>query len=346
MKLGGDPAAVALSLDGRFLYVAQPTLQRLSIIAAKDGSMICSASVPGAPSLLAFDANNKLLYVAGNGSATVTQVDPENCTIKQRIQTSGPVYGLALAVTGVSVTNSGEDQLWVSNASAISIFQSGTGQVLKQVALPAGPRNLTIPPGGTAYAITRQGSVVSIDLRTYSVEQLITGGSYGPMDFDETTGEVYVPDRQNHQLVVLTPVNAGFKLPTEPERVYKLNAAPASVAITSDGQLGFVALSNGSVAMYDLPGRQLITTIKTGGTPRFIISGLYPPALGTTPTQANSIDILANVAGYFIVAVLLIIPALLFWRYSRSRVVREQRAGAEAEPFVDKEGVGTSDDHT
>ena len=78
-----------------------------------------------------------------------------------------------------------------------------------------------------------------------------------------TTGEVYVPDQKNMQLVVLNPVNAGFALPKEPARVIKLNVAPASIAITSDGQLGFAALQDGSVAMYDIPGQQGVTCIHT-----------------------------------------------------------------------------------
>jgi DNA-binding beta-propeller fold protein YncE len=319
IKVPGDPASVALSLDGRFLYVTQPGLNQFSIIAAKDGSTICSTHIPGAPTLIAFDANNKILYVAGNGSSIVTKVDPENCAITQRIETSGPVYGIALAATGAAISNNGAEQLWISNLSSISVFASGSGKSLGSVKIPAGPRNLTIPPGGTVYAITQQGSVLAIDLNSFKVQLLVSGGVYGPMDFNEVTGEVFVPDRKNNQLLVLTPMNAGFMIPKEPERVYKLQYAPVSVAITNDGQLGFVAMSGGKVAMYDIPGRQLITTINTGGTPRFIISGLYPPALGTTPAQANSIDLFASIAGYLIVIVLLLIPLFLFIRYSKMR---------------------------
>ncbi len=49
IKVDGDPHSVALSLDGRFLYVTQPQLNKVSIFAAKTGAQICSASVPGEP---------------------------------------------------------------------------------------------------------------------------------------------------------------------------------------------------------------------------------------------------------------------------------------------------------
>ncbi len=60
---------------------------------------------------------------------------------------------------------------------------------------------------------TQNGSVQAVDLTTRKVTQLVTGGQYGPMDFNENTGEIYVPDQAHNQLVVLTPVNAGFALP-------------------------------------------------------------------------------------------------------------------------------------
>jgi hypothetical protein len=317
IKVPDHPQAIALSLDGRFLYVTQPLLRRLSIIAAKTGGEICHANLPGTPSLLAFDGYAKLLYVAGSGSATVTSVDPEQCAIKRSITTSGPVYGLAMAALSSSDATS-HDQLWVANEKAVHVFDAANGKALGAIAVPAGPRYLSIPPGGTVYATTEQGKILALDLKAHTVSRLLSGGDYGPMDFDETTGEIYVPDRKQMTLVILRPVNAGFQLPKEPERILKLDVPPESVAITSDGQLGFAALRDGRVVMYDIPGQQEISRIPAGGTPGFIITGLYPPALGTTPQQASQIQTVASIVGYVIVAVLLVVPCLLFLRFSRA----------------------------
>ena len=110
------------------------------------------------------------------------------------------------------------------------------------------------------------------------------------MDYDANTGEVYVPDQIHNQLDVLAPIVAGTTVTQqEPTRIIHLSNAPQSVAITSDGQLGFVALSNGQVLMLDIPKRTTVTSITVGGTPHFIITGLYPPATNplTTPQQAT-----------------------------------------------------------
>ena len=330
IPIAGDPHAVALSLDGRFLYVTQPQLHRLSIVAAKTGSIICHADLPGAPSLLAFDGYANLLYVGGSGSSTVTSVDPEQCTIKRKIVTSGPIYGLALAALSSSDTSS-NDQLWVSNEKEVQTFDATNGRSLGSIPVPTGPRYLSIPPGGTVYTTTAQGQVLALGLNSHTVTPLLSGGDYGPMDYDATTGEVYVPDRRHLELAILRPVNAGFQTPKEPERVLKLDVPPESIAITSDGQLGFAALQDGRVVMYDIPGQQEINRITTGGTPGFIITGLYPPALGTTPQQASQIQGIAQIAGYGIVVVLLLVPMLLFLRFSRNRRRAEQESITEDE---------------
>lgn len=313
----GNPHTVYLSLDGRFLYVTEPQMNRVAIIAAKTGDVVCTAEIAGQPTLLALDSGSNTLYTAGNGTARVTALDPTDCKVKRTFTTSGPVSGLAVAVVGSGISGSTGNQLWVADTHGLSIFDDLKGQLLGSIPIPGGAQYVSIPPGATVYVTTDQGSIAAVDLNSHQVVNLLTGGSYGPMDYDAITGEVYVPDRKNNQLVVLTPVNAGFALPKEPNRVFKLGVPPASVAITSDGQLGFVALSGGDVVMLDIPGRQVLNTIHVGGSPQFIITGLYPPAIGTTPQQASTYGTLINIAAYVMVIALFIVPILLFRRYAK-----------------------------
>src|SRR5436190_514270 len=72
IKVGGNPNTIQLSSDGRFLYVTQPELGKVSVIGAKDGNTICSADVPGQPTLLVLDLGvSGKFYVAGNGAPGV-----------------------------------------------------------------------------------------------------------------------------------------------------------------------------------------------------------------------------------------------------------------------------------
>ncbi len=318
--VGGDPEAIFLSLDGRFLYITQPALGRVSMLAAKTGQTLCSANVPGQPSLLAFDPGLNLLYTAGNGSNSVTALDPGNCAIKKTIKTTGPVYGLAVAIIGSGAPGDTINQLWVADSSSLHVFEQ-KGQ-LASIPIPGGPQYIVIPPGFTAYVTTRQGSIYAVDLATRKLSPpLMSGGSFGPMDYNAYTSEVYIPDMQNKLVDVISPIFPGTnKLPHEPGYTIHLGVAPQSIAITSDGQLGFIALEGGNVAMLDIPGKQIFDTILVGGNPRFIITGLYPPLIGTTPQEASIWGTVINVSAYVLVIALLIVPIVLFQRYARSKV--------------------------
>jgi len=288
ISVAGDPHTILLSLDGSFLYITQPTIGRFSAIATNTGKTICSASLPGQPTLLALDPNNNILYAAGSGAARVSALDPSTCAVRRTFNTDSSVYGLAVAILS-NLPGGGSNQLWVAGTNALTVFNEHTGHLLGSIPIEGGPQYVSIPPGDTVYVTTRQGSVDAVDIKTWQVHQLLTGGTFGTMDYDALTGEVYVPDEQHNFLDVLSPINAGTAtLPKEPNRVIRLDFPPASVAITNDGLLGFVAEREGKVSMLDLLNRHIIYTVDVGGTPHFVITGLYPPPVDTTPPKAPS----------------------------------------------------------
>ncbi len=72
--------------------------------------------------------------------------------------------------------------------------------------------------------------------------------------------------------------------------------------------------------MLDVPGRNITNTIVVGGTPRFIITGLYPPLLGTTPQEASTWSIIINIAAGVVLLVLIVGSILLIRRNARTKV--------------------------
>ncbi len=337
IAVAGNPRTVLLSPDGHALYVTQPTPGRVAVINAKTGKTLCTASLPGQPSLLALSLDAAVLYAAGQGDTSVRALDPGNCAVQQTFETHEPVYGLAVtASTAANATPLTPNQLWITGTTGLTIFDVN-GHLLGSVPVAGGPHDISIPGGFTAYVTTRQGTVVAVDLGTRQIiRTLLSGGQFGPMDYDANTGEVYVPDRQHNQLDVLEPVTAGTTVTRrEPGRIIRLSSSPQSVAITSDGQLGFVALSNGQVLMLDVPGRSIVTSIAVGGTPHFIITGLYPPVYSptstpqqtaTSPSQAKPISLLLLIVSMVLVGVLLLGTLWLFWRYYQKRLAGQRSA--------------------
>jgi DNA-binding beta-propeller fold protein YncE len=326
IAVAGNPGTVLLSLDGHALYLAQPALGQVAVISAKTGKNLCTASLPGQPSLLALSLDATVLYAAGQGDTKVRALDPVTCAVQRTFDTHEPVYGLAVtASTATDATPSTPNQLWITGTTSLTIFEVD-GSLLGSGPITGGPQAICIPGGFSAYVTTRQGTVVAVDLSSRQVVRtLLSGGQFGPMDYDAITGEVYVPDRQHNQLDVLTPVIADTAVaPQEPARIIHLSGSPQSVAITSDGQLAFVALSSGQVLMLDVPSRSIVTSIGVGGTPHFIITGLYPPANSpavppqettTSPTPAMPIDRYLFIALLVIAGILLLGTLWLLWRY-------------------------------
>jgi DNA-binding beta-propeller fold protein YncE len=214
----------------------------------------------------------------------------------------------------VGAGNNLNDQLWVSGTTSLT-FYTPNGQSSGSIPVAGGPQYLSLPGGYSLYVTTRQGGVDTVEFATRRVIPLISGGKYGPMDYDAVTGEIYVPDEQNQQLDVLTPWTPGtVTTPHEPNRIVPLSSSPQAVAITSDGQLAFVALSGGKVEMFDVPGRKLTNTIVVGGSPHFIITGLYPPLLGTTPQEASIWNTIIDIAAGVVLLVLIVGSILLIRR--------------------------------
>ena len=323
LAVGGDPSNVLLSLDGRFLYIAQATLGQITVIAPKTKQVVCTAHVSGRPTLLALDSVQDILYVAGNASPRVTALLSTNCAVLQTFSLHSSVYGLALTNTGSTANTA--TRLWVAGLNELSVFDMH-GNVLANLPFPQGPRFLCIPVGNTVYVTTQQGSVLAVDINTYRLSApLLTGKSFGPMDYDATTGEVYVPNTQGNGVDVLAPVSLGDAVhPHEPSRVLHFAAAPQSIAITSDGQLGMVALANGTVAMLDVPSRQIITTIAVGGNPHFIITGLYPPPFNLTQQQFSLLNSAINALHYVIAGVVAVVAVIIIVRYRRMNKLIEE----------------------
>lgn len=313
-SVGGNPQMLYLSIDGRFLYVTQPALGQLIMLSAKTGQTICTARVPGQPSALAYDPGSDTIFVASGNVTGISQVNASNCKITHTLPTSSPVS--ALAVANTFSPNEPGNQLWVAGTSSLAIFDTSSLKQLATVPIHGGPQRLVLPPGTDVYVSTRGGDIDAVDISSHHVVKVIAGGAFGTMDYDAVTGEIYAPDIQLQQLDVLTPLTPGAAMPAEPAHIYHLPAAPQTVAITSDGQLGFVALDNGNVAMIDIPGQQIIKTIPVGGTPRFIITGLYPPDIATTPQQAALANVIATVIGVALILVAIIVPG---WLIIRSR---------------------------
>lgn len=319
--VAGDPHMILLSPDGRLLYTTEAAADRVVALAAKTGQVICSYAFPGHPSLLALSTDGTVLYAAGENETTIVALNAQTCQLQHSFQNAEPVSWLASTLSDAQ-----SNQLWVAGTTSVSVVDE-QWQLIASIAVTGGPRFISLPNSLTAYVATRQGTIDAIDMSTFQVFDTIDlGGTFGPMDFDAATEEIYVPDMQHNQIDVIASLLDGSPFPPEPEQVIHLNGVPESIAITYDGQLGFVALSDGRIAMLDIPGRSLAATIPVGGQPHFIVTGPYPPASIPTPIlqQENTAPpVILLLASTGVLAIGALIGA--FWLIRAQRKKRTSR---------------------
>src|SRR5258708_3845377 len=124
IAVAGNPRTALLSLDGHALYVTQPMLGRVAVITAKTGKTLCTASLPGQPSLLALSLDATVLYAAGQGDTRVRALDPLTCAVQRTFETHEPVYGLAVAAsTAADATPTTPNQLWITGTTSLTTFE-------------------------------------------------------------------------------------------------------------------------------------------------------------------------------------------------------------------------------
>jgi DNA-binding beta-propeller fold protein YncE len=324
ITLAGDPSTVLLSTDGSILYTTQPALGKVVLLNASTGKIHCTASIPGQPSLLALGPQGDVLYVAGSGDTHVRVLDAHSCALQQTFQAAAPISGLAITIVGGAFPkHTGLYQLWAATPTGLTVFDTD-GTILDHFPV-AGAQHMCYATGFALYVTTSQGTVIAIDLVLHKVTPpLLRASSLGSMDYNAATGEIYVPDLQHHQVVVLSPITPGQSAQTgKVVQRLPMSASPVAVAITSDGQLGFVALQDGHVVMLDIPGRRIVTTITVGGHPHFIITGLYPPVATATPSPTSTgtsssqppwrVPLLALFITMFCIALVMLIYLLISW---------------------------------
>src|SRR5690242_8867474 len=124
IQLAGHPHTILLNLDGSALYVSQPEINQVSVIATYTKHTTCTAHLLGKPDLLALDPYTNTLYAAGSQASHVSALDPKTCAIRHTFEMDSPVYGLAVAVAGNGLARGNPHQLWASGANQITVFNA------------------------------------------------------------------------------------------------------------------------------------------------------------------------------------------------------------------------------
>ena len=169
------PVGVAVSADGKYVYVAEFGNKTLTVIDAASDQILYNAIYAGSkPYGVALTPNGKKVYVTSTGEALGFRTN--NLIQSQLLLSSGTNFGLAVSPNGKTlyVVNGGNNQ--------ISVFDTGgQGSFVTNIAVGNVPVYVAFTPDGKTAYVTKNndGTVSVIDVKTNSVTgSPITGLTY------------------------------------------------------------------------------------------------------------------------------------------------------------------------
>jgi YVTN family beta-propeller protein len=99
-NVGDGPLGVALSTDGRYLYVALYNADRVAIIDTDSLSVVKTLTVGDAPWGVAVGAEGAYVFVTNSGSNSVSLIDTGSQTVSATYSTGGQPFGVAAPSNG------------------------------------------------------------------------------------------------------------------------------------------------------------------------------------------------------------------------------------------------------
>jgi len=334
VPIGGEPRAVALSVDARFAYVTQSARNAVAVVDASSRTVTATIPTGAKPAGLLLDTTTTTarLLVANSGADTVSVLNPDARATTATIQVGQHPTSVALAGPANELPNAGKPEYYVTNSDAdsVSVIDAGSLKVVATMPVSGGPITVMIPQsGGVAYVGTRTGAILAIRL----VDRQMLGaifqlkGAPGQMDYNAISGSIYVPDPAGNAVQVLRPVSPGAagsspSLQDEPIRTLPFPNAPSAVAIPADGTFGMVTEdSPGKATMLDLSTRQPLATFDVGGKPVAVITGPNPPLLDRQT---------GVIVGFALTAAMLVALGVVGYFFLRSDRRNEAKAAARA----------------
>lgn len=304
IPVGGNPAGIALSPDGRLLYVTNLSSRDVSVISTGTDKVTATIRVGRDPTGVAVTPDGRFAYVVyGLGAGAVAVIRTGTNAVTGTVTLPAGSYPQQVAVSPdgrlVYVTN------WGLNS--MSVISTATGTATGSVPVGIHPTGVTGGPGDRAYVANQgtgggPGTVSVIDTaRRRVVSTIALGAATGP--WGVATGpasKLYVTNASSHTVSVINTatgkVTGTIAVGTAPYGV-AVSSATARAFVTNSGSQTLSTINTGSDSVTaTVPGLQFPTgdaVCPTGGriyvanqTVPGTVSVIAPP--GHPPCQARS----------------------------------------------------------
>lgn len=162
IAIGGKPAGIAMSPDGRSAYVAAPDGREVIAIDTASRSVIKRAAVGKGPLGIAVNPTTGAIYVADWYEHRLYVVDPATLAVTATVPTGQSPSGVAVTADGTTILTADRD------SNQVSVIDAATFKVQSTIATGERPFGITIDEAaGRAYtANVAANTITVIDLKS------------------------------------------------------------------------------------------------------------------------------------------------------------------------------------
>ena len=286
IPVGNGPLAVAISPDGKKVYVANAyDTATISVIDTSTNTITSTVPVGGTwPYGVAVSPDGARLYIAKTDSNTVSVIDTATNTVIASVNINGSPRGVVVSPDG--------KKLYVTNydGACISVIDTTTNTVTTTINVGNYPCGVAVSPDGTRLYVANtyeDDAVYVIDTVTNNVTSIVPVG-YRPLEVAVSPDgkKVYVANNGDNTTsvidtdtnTVMATVNVGY--------------APEGVAVTPDGSKVYVTnYGSNNVSVIDTVTNNVSLEVNVGNRPisigKFIGSLTLQPALPVANFSTN-----------------------------------------------------------
>ena len=266
VTVGTNPASIAITPNGQYVYVTNVGSNSVSVISTSSNSVVSTITVGSNPNGVAITPNGQYVYVANSqygssgGGNTVSVISTSSNSVVSTIPVGTTPWGVAITPNGqyVYVTNTG--------SASVSVISTSSNSVVSTIHVGIEPLGVAITPNGQYVYVDNSGlgtgtTVSVISTSSNSVVSTIPVGINPHSVAITPNGQyVYVTNGASNTVsVISTSTNTVTTTITA-------GSAPQGVTITPDGQYVYVANLHGdTVSVISTSSNSVVTTIT--GTP-------------------------------------------------------------------------------
>jgi YVTN family beta-propeller protein len=200
VPVGTRPFALAVSPDGRYVYVPEHDIGRVAVMETANNTVVTEINVLPNPHSIAFSADGRQAYIANHESNVISVLDTASNTVTATVPVGRSPHSVAVSPDQETVANVNYD------GNSVSVIDRATNTVSATIPVGINPQDIEFAPdGGHAYVANNEGGVVSvINMQTNKVTtNVLTGETPTSIAVTPDGRSAYVTNLDSGDLAVL-----------------------------------------------------------------------------------------------------------------------------------------------